>query len=65
MAAMWTADIAEKRTTSLTRAWNFICAGHLHPLLRLRRFFALHAPLRSSDAPHPLSTPPGPPARLP
>ncbi|GAA2639311.1 hypothetical protein GCM10010425_49160 [Streptomyces spororaveus] len=66
VAGMWTADIADERTTPLAaRAWNFIRTGHLHPPLRLRRCFALHAPLRSSDAPHPLSTPPGPLARRP
>jgi len=56
VAAMWTADIADERTTSLTaRAWNFTRTGHLHPPLRLRRCFALHAPLRPSATPHPLS----------
>ncbi|MFE9468584.1 hypothetical protein ACFYNW_34035 [Streptomyces virginiae] len=65
VAAMWNADLADERTTSLTaRAWNFIRAGHLHPPLRLRRGFALHAPLRPSGAPHPLSTLPSPSTRL-
>ncbi|MEV0965502.1 hypothetical protein AB0J25_23475 [Streptomyces sp. NPDC049910] len=56
VAAMWTADIADERTTSLAaRAWNFTRTGHRHPPLRLRRWFALHALLRPSDTPHPLS----------
>lgn len=65
VAAMWTADITDERTTSLaTRAFNFIRKGHLHPPLRLRRRFALHAPLRPTAVPHPLSTLPTA-ARLP
>ncbi|MFF7953605.1 hypothetical protein [Streptomyces griseorubiginosus] len=60
VAAMWTADIADERATSLAaRAWNFIRAGHRHPPLRLRRWFALHVPLRPSGTPHPLSALPG------
>lgn len=56
VVAMWTADIADERTTVLTaRAWNFIRTAHLHPPLRLRRWFALHAPLRLATTPHPLS----------
>ncbi|MGW0298106.1 hypothetical protein ACWDYK_15575 [Streptomyces anthocyanicus] len=56
VAAMWTADIADERATSLTaRAWNFIRAGHRHPPLRLRRWCTLHVPLRPSGSPHPLS----------
>lgn len=56
VAAMWSADIAAERTTSLAaRVWNFTRAGHLHPPLRLRRWFALHAPLHLSTMPHPLS----------
>ncbi|WP_331732370.1 hypothetical protein OG613_47885 (plasmid) [Streptomyces sp. NBC_00015] len=55
VAAMWTADIADERRTTLTaRAWNAIRTGHLHPPLRLRRWFALHAPLRLSATAHPL-----------
>ncbi|MEW2493762.1 hypothetical protein AB0942_09465 [Streptomyces nodosus] len=58
VAAMWSADIAAERRTSLTaRAWNFTRTGHLHPPLRLRRWFALHAPLHPSATPHPLSVP--------
>ncbi|WP_327411296.1 hypothetical protein OG458_41920 (plasmid) [Streptomyces sp. NBC_01281] len=61
VAAMWTADIADERTTSLAaRARNFMRNGHRHPPLRLRRWFALHAPLRLSAIPHPLSVPPQP-----
>lgn len=60
VAAMWSSDIADERTTSLTaRTWNFTRSGHRHPPLRLRRWFALHAPLRLSDTPHPLSALPG------
>jgi hypothetical protein len=52
---MWSADIAAERTASLTaHVWNFTRVGHLHPPLRLRRWFALHAPLRPSPMP-PLS----------
>ncbi|MFI0813530.1 hypothetical protein [Streptomyces echinatus] len=66
VAAMWTADIADEHTTSLNaRAWTFIRAGHRHPPLRLRRWFALHAPLRPSDTPHPLSALPGAPYETP
>ncbi|MFI1702730.1 hypothetical protein ACH419_43510 [Streptomyces bobili] len=54
---MWTADIADESSTPLTvRAWEIIRTGHLHPPLRLRRWFALCVPLSPGATPHPLTT---------
>lgn len=39
--ALYLAMAAERATYLAARAWNFIRAGHRHPPLRLRRWFAL------------------------
>ncbi|MFJ2627678.1 hypothetical protein ACIO6T_30830 [Streptomyces sp. NPDC087532] len=55
VAAMWSADLADERTMPwVTRTWHTMRAVRIHPPLRLRRWFALRAPLRLSADPHPL-----------
>jgi hypothetical protein len=56
VAAMWSADLAEERTMPwASRTRNALRALHRHPPLRLRRWFARHAPLPLPDAGHPLA----------
>ncbi|MGW6202089.1 hypothetical protein ACWF9B_00315 [Streptomyces sp. NPDC055089] len=59
VAAMWSADLAEEHTAPWpSRAWHAMCALRKHPPLRLRRWFALHAPLTLPATAHPLATSP-------
>ncbi|MFB6984622.1 hypothetical protein ACNPQN_32765 [Streptomyces sp. NPDC056297] len=59
VAAMWSADLADERTMPrASRTWHTLRAARAHPPLRLRRWFALRAPLPLPVADHPLSTAP-------
>ncbi|MGP3951207.1 hypothetical protein [Streptomyces sp. 7N604] len=60
VADMWSADLAEERTTPLAfRTWTTLRVLHMHPPLRLRRWFARRVPLSLPAADHPLTTAPG------